>query len=413
MRRTHPIPAALATLALATIALAACGSPGPASPPTPGTPPPAPGTAPTPGGEPLSGTPQSATPDPRSCTALVDGLSTEDRVGQLFMIGMNTGDPVTASYRQILTDSRAGHVVLLGNSSAGATAVKQLTDDLRAAAPQPAGVRLFVAVDQEGGMIQRLQGPGFDTIPAATVQAEQTPQELQRSAQHWAGQLRQAGVDVDLAPVADVVPQQRAASNAPIGQLRRHYGATPEQVTPLVQAFVRGMDEAGVATSLKHFPGLGHVAGNTDFTGNVEDDTVGRDDPGLAVFRDGIGAGADMVMVSTASYARIDPGVPATFSAVVIDDLLRGGLGFDGVVISDDLGAAQQVADIPAGERAVRFLAAGGDIVINGDPTLQAAMTRAVLDRAATDQEFADQIRVKAIRVVLMKAHRGAVSCAA
>ncbi|MDO5500908.1 MAG: glycoside hydrolase family 3 N-terminal domain-containing protein, partial [Propionibacteriaceae bacterium] len=226
-----------------------------------------------------------------------------------------------------------------------------------------------------------------------------------------ARELKAAGVDVDLAPVADVVAADRVATNEPVGKLRRHYGTTPEQAIPLVEAFVAGMSAEEIATSVKHFPGLGHVVGNTDFAGNVEDDIVGADDPGLEVFRAGIDAGADMVMVSTASYALIDPGTEATFSSAIITDLLRGDLGFDGVVISDDLGAAAQVAEIPAGERAVRFLSAGGDIVINGDPSLQAAMTKAVLDRAGSDPEFAEEITTKAGRVVTMKANRGAVDC--
>jgi len=350
-------------------------------------------------------------PEGESCAVVIDRLTPEEQIGQLFMVGKTSTEPVTDDYRQTLTDAHIGNVVLLGNSRDGVIRTKELNEALRAAAVQPQGVGLFIAVDQEGGQVQRLQGPGFDTMPAARVQANRPVPELERSAHHWGQQLALAGVDVNLTPVADVVPAERVAENAPIGQLERQYGETVEDVSPRVAAMVRGMAEAGLATSVKHFPGLGHVTGNTDFSGNVVDTSVGRDDPGLAAFIEGINAGADMVMIATASYDRIDPGVPAAFSPVVIDGMLRSDLGFDGVVISDDLGAAQQVADVPPGERAVRFLAAGGDIVINGDPLLQAEMTRAVEERAASDPAFAEEIRTKVTRVVVMKAKHGAVNC--
>lgn len=403
-RRRHRL---IPLLAVAALGFAGCAGPA-AAPPGPS---PSPSAFPSPG--PSESTP-AAEPPPagqETCGGLVDRLSPEDRIGQLFMVGKTSTEPVDPTYGQMLAESRAGHVVLLGNSRDGTARIKELTDDLRRAAREPEGIRLFVAVDQEGGAVQRLQGPGFDTMPPARVQANRPLPELEQSAQHWAKQLSAAGVDVNLAPVADVVPPDRVADNAPIGQLERQYGESPEDVTPRVEAVVRGLDQAAIASSLKHFPGLGHVTGNTDFTGNVADDSVDADDPGLDVFRAGIDAGADMVMIATASYELLDPGVPAAFSPVVINELLRSDLGFTGVVISDDLGAAQQVADVPPGDRAVRFLAAGGDIVINGDPSLQAQMTEAVRARAAADPAFADEIRAKVARVVTMKANRGAVSC--
>ncbi len=410
MRAVRLIP----VLAAAVLGFVGCTTPvATTDAPTPTATPPA--ASPSVGEETALPTPTSVESPPavgqEVCSALVDRLTPEDRIGQLFMVGKTSTEPVGEDYRRMLTESRAGHVVLLGNSRDGTAGIKELTDNLRRAATETEGIGLFVAVDQEGGAVQRLKGPGFDNMPAARVQANRPLPELQRSAQHWARQLSAAGVDVNLAPVADIVPADHVADNAPIGQLERHYGETLDEVGPRVEAVVRGLDEAGLASSLKHFPGLGRVAGNTDFTGNVADNAIGRRDAGLAAFRVGIDAGADMVMIATASYERIDPGVPAAFSAVVIDRMLRGDMGFTGVVISDDLGAAQQVADIPPGERAVRFLAAGGDIVINGDAGLQSEMTQAVRDRAAADPEFNEEIKAKATRVLIMKANRGAVSC--
>ncbi len=115
-------------------------------------------------------------------------------------------------------------------------------------------------------------------------------------------------------------------------------------------------------------------------------------------------------MVSSAYYARIDPDRRAAYSPTVIGGMLRGDLGFDGVVISDDLAAAG-AADLPTGTRAVRFLRAGGDLVIVGDPTQLSAMVDAVSKQAADDADFDRTVTEAARRVLALKAHRGLASC--
>jgi beta-N-acetylhexosaminidase len=112
-------------------------------------------------------------------------------------------------------------------------------------------------------------------------------------------------------------------------------------------------------------------------------------------------------MISTAAYARIDPGVPAAFSPRIVTGLLRGRLGFRGVVISDDLGQAAQVADVSIGQRAVRFVQAGGDIVLTVNATQAAAMTSALLARAKRDPAFRQLVDFAALRVLREKAALG------
>lgn len=408
MRRALLLPLALLTLA-------ACSTPGA---PTPAAPEPPAQTvegqaAEGQTAESTTGTPTaiaSATDPAAACRAMVEGWPLEDQVGQLFMVGMYTEGAVDDVYQRMLTETRTGQVVLIGDNSRGVQSMRRMNDDLHNAGAKPDGVQLFVALDQEGGTIQRLKGPGFDRMPSAREQGRMTPDELRAAAARWGGQMSDAGIDVALAPVADVVPADGVASNEPVGQLGRHFGETPEAASAHVQAFVRGMQDAGLATSLKHFPGLGHVDGNTDFSGDVRDDVVDADDEGLVVFRAGMDAGADTVMVSNATYELIDPDHPATFSAKVIG-LIRDKLDFDGVILSDDVGAAEQVAHIPPGDRALRFLEAGGDVVINGDPTLQKAMVTAVRERAASDERFAEEVTTKATRVVAMKARHGGADC--
>ena len=125
-----------------------------------------------------------------------------------------------------------------------------------------------------------------------------------------------------------------------------------------------------------------------------------------------IDAGVDMVMVSSAYYERIDRDRRAAFSPVVLEDLLRDDLGFTGVVISDDLAAAA-MADVEPGQRALRFVAAGGDLMIIGDAGLVTRMARAVRLRMADDESFAERVRASATRIVALKARRGLVECSA
>ena len=268
----------------------------------------------------------------------------------------------------------------------------------------------MLAADQEGGLVQRLRGTGFDRIPSARQQAEESPAELERDAERWGKQLKRAGIDANLAPVADVVPRDMTGVNQPIGVLGRGYGSNPTTVARHVSAFVEGMHAADVATSVKHFPGLGRVRGNTDFTAKVVDDTTTRHDRYLKPFAAGVDAGTDMVMMSSAYYSEIDPKRRAAFSPTVIKGMLRGDLGFTGVVISDDLAAAA-MQDLTPGTRMLRFLRAGGDLAIVGDPSIAAGMADAVVDAARKDDGLAADIEAATVRMLQLKERRGLATC--
>lgn len=170
--------------------------------------------------------------------------------------------------------------------------------------------------------------------------------------------LATLGIGMDLAPVVDVVDPDLAENTAPVGGLDRGFGTTPDAVAPCVEAAVAGLAEHGVAAVLKHFPGLGRIRENTDLSAQgTSDEVTAADDAALDVFARGITAGASAVMVSSATYPRIDPSAPALFSRALVTDVLRGRLGFDGLVMTDDIGAAKSAASVPVAERATRLLA--------------------------------------------------------
>ena len=341
-------------------------------------------------------------------------MTEPQRIGQLFMLGL-ADDNVGAAERSAIATWHFGSAWFTAQSSAGASSIGAVSRQLQALATQRAtgGVGFLVAANQEGGLIQALAGSGFETIPSALVQGGMSPAALQVAAARWALQLRAAGVNMNFAPVADVVPPGTDAQNAPIGQLQREYGHDPATVRSRVFAFIRGMAQAGVATTVKHFPGLGRVQGNTDFTGAVSDTVTTLTDPYLEPFSGAITAGVPFVMVSLATYQRIDPARLAVFSPIVIGQLLRRDLHFTGVVISDDLGAAAAVAAIPPATRALDFLDAGGDMIISKTIGPASQMARAIASRAATDAPFRTLVDDAALRVLRAKEAEGLLPCGA
>jgi beta-N-acetylhexosaminidase len=331
------------------------------------------------------------------------------RVGQLLMVGVPANDPV-GGYTQLIPYA-VGSVFLAGRSGAGAEAIGRAVTMTQIQGLNATGTFLQVAADQEGGLVQTLTGPGFSPIPSALVQGQLSTQELVIQTAALAAELAQAGITLNLAPVADTVPAGTAAGNPPIGASDRQYGADPQEVAAAVGAVVGVLESAGVGAAVKHFPGLGRVTANTDTSDRAVDEQTTVDDPAMQPFLAGIQAGATAMMISSASYPQLDPLNLAAFSPAVIGDLLRDQLGFTGVVVSDDLGNAVAVADIPLGERAVDFVAAGGDLVLTVDGADAEPMTSALIARAVGDQTFAARIDESALRVLVSKQDSGLLVC--
>jgi beta-N-acetylhexosaminidase len=339
-------------------------------------------------------------------------MTEDQRIGQLFLLGL-AGDQLGAAETDAIRTQHFGSVWFVEQSAAGVAAIRAVADEVQAlAGPQAtANVRFFVAANQEGGLIQSLSGSGFATIPSALDQSGIDPETLRAQAAEWGRALVLAGVNLNFAPVLDVVPPGADAQNEPIGVLKRGYGHDPATVSAHGLAFLRGMDDAGLATTAKHFPGLGRVTGNTDFTASVVDTETTTTDAYLAPFRDAIAAGVPFVMVALATYERIDPSGLAVFSPTLVRQLLRESLGFNGVIVSDDLGATVAVANITPADRAISFLSAGGDLIISKTVAPALAMATAIRSRVSTDGAFRVRVDDAALRVLRAKVARGLVTC--
>ena len=395
MRRRHLL--ALAPAA----ALAACTAPeeDPASPGSDGG-----GAAPSDAGSssPSDSEKPTTTAPPSAAVRLLEGLSTRELAGQLVLVGIAAGSEIPPA---TFEEHHAGGIFLL-QVWEGAEQVDAVVDSaLALARPE---LPPLLAVDQEGGQVRMLRGDAArETASAETLGAE-GPQAVADAYTSIGEDLSARGLHVALSPVADVVDPELGDANEPVGGLDRGFGTDPEQVADCVTAAVEALSEQGIGATLKHFPGLGRVEQNTDFSAEgIEDGTTGPEDPFLESFRAGIDAGAQLVMMSSAIYPRIEPDVPAMFSAAAIQDLLRDGLGFEGLVVTDDIGAAQAVADVPVAERATRLLEAGGDAVLTADPSLTGELVDAIEEWAGRGEEQEQRVRESAGRMLALKEELG------
>lgn len=349
----------------------------------------------------------SATATATATDGALAGWSLEEKVGQLMMVGVDAQAPKQSSNEAVDTH-HVGNIFIAGRTTAGSQATQKVISSFtsKVGPGTTHATPMLVATDQEGGEVQVLAGSGFSDIPSALDQSTQPRDQLVASARTWGKELADVGVNMNLAPVADLVDIARPASNEPIGRWGREYGHDAATVSSQAGAFAEGMQASKVIPTYKHFPGLGRVKDNTDTSAGVVDSTTTRsaDTAVSVIFGAAIAAGAPVIMVSSATYSLIDPSAPAVFSSTIVTDMLRREMGFSGVVITDDVSAAAQVQDVSAGDRAVRAIRAGCDLVLaSADPTVAADMVKALIATARSDPAFAARVDESATRVLNLK----------
>jgi len=284
---------------------------------------------------------------------------------------------LTAGEQAILSHPQVGGVILFARNYANPQQVRDLNDAVRACNPS-----LLIAVDQEGGRVQRLR-EGYTRLPPMRVFAEQLKADSSRAAHcahecGWlmAAEMLSAGFDFSFAPVLDL----DTGISAVIGN--RAFAAAPEEVALLARAFMQGMRDAGMATTGKHFPGHGNVGADshTDIPIDTRDLQIIREQD-LRPFADCIDL-LDAVMPAHVIYEKADSRC-AGFSPFWLQTVLRGELGFEGVIFSDDLAMAGAAAAGGIAERVDAALDAGCDMVlVCNDRALATAALRHLEERA-------------------------------
>lgn len=336
-----------------------------------------------------------------------------DDIGQLLWVGFE-GTQAPAPLREALAAGRYGATIVFARNLVGGgkdadgrrvpvdvEAALALTEGLHVAAPD--GTPAFIAVDQEGGTVQRVREPAtvWPPMMAHDRFAEPRDVEMARAVGEAMGrEVAALGFDIDFAPVLDVHTNE---ANPVIGM--RAFGRTADVVARRALAFAEGMAAAGVLTCGKHFPGHG----DTHLDSHL---ALPRIDHGLerlrqvelAPFAAAAAAGIPMFMTAHVVFAALDPSRPATMSPVVITELLRKELGYRGLIVSDDLDMKAIADHHGVADAAVAAIRAGCDVLLLcKDPEHMEQAERGLAVAAELDSDLRRQIGAAAARVRAMK----------
>jgi beta-N-acetylhexosaminidase len=340
--------------------------------------------------EPPVPAPRTAEPTPTATTTPppepVDRLSLSQQVGRMVILRFAGTEP-PGYVQEALRRRRVAGVILFADNVVDEPQVRALTDRLREASGD---LEPLVCVDQEGGDVRILPW----APPEQSAPGQKADGTVREDAAAAGRALRAAGVNVTLAPVADLPSVDGSALAG------RAFTSDPDAATAAVAESIAGWQEAGVATTVKHFPGLGGATVNTDDGPATVDRTREQLDDDLAPFVWAVEAGTPFVMASHATYPALDPDHIASQSPAVIDGLLRDELGYDGVVMTDSLEAAavQAVSDVE--EAAIASAEAGVDLILTTGRGSYRRVFRALLARAREDEAFRERVRASAARVL-------------
>ncbi|MBO0873811.1 MAG: glycoside hydrolase family 3 protein [Pseudonocardia sp.] len=285
-----------------------------------------------PAGEPGAAAAAPAPPAVSDCARRVAALPLRAQLAQRLMVAVNPARPDSA--RAVVAENGVGGIFIGGNPTA------ILTGD--ALAPMRAASRLpvAVAVDDEGGRVQRIDDLDGSIPSARTMAATMSPDQVRALAAKRGRELRARGITVDMAPVVDVVADQ--SLGGVIGD--RSFGTDPKRVAAYAGAFAAGLRDAGVLPVFKHFPGHGRGSGDSHAGQVTTPPLTALRGVDLVPYRELLGAGTAAVMVGHLVVPGLTDGLPASVSPAAYR-LLRGEFGFGGLVITDDLGAMHAITD--------------------------------------------------------------------
>ncbi|MDS0133222.1 MULTISPECIES: glycoside hydrolase family 3 N-terminal domain-containing protein [unclassified Amycolatopsis] len=325
-----------------------------------------------------------------SCATLLSGLAGRDQLAQLVMAGADPGRETSTT--ALVRDDHVGALFI------GGTSTRLLTGGRLTAIRAMASIPPLIAVDEEGGRVQRIDDLDGTTPSARALATTATPDQARDLGHRRGRQLLSRGVTMDLAPVADV---SDAPANSVIGD--RSFSAEPAVVTRYAGAFAAGLRTAGVIPVLKHFPGHGTASGDSHRELPRTPPLAVLENHDLEPYETLIPAGAPVVMLGHLDVPGLTGGSPASLSAEAYR-LLRGKYRFDGVAMTDDLGAMRAITNrfgLP--EAAKRAIAAGADLVLWSSPMPVAPVLDQLQHAVATGELAQTRVREAVTRVLHLK----------
>jgi len=315
------------------------------------------------------------------------------QVGQTLIIGFR-GTSAPAYVRRALREGRAAGVILFRANAPDEATMRRLTAQLQRAGRGS----VLISADQEGGSVRILPW----AAPSLPQSQQSSPAEAAAQARAAAAGLREAGVNVTLAPVADI------ASGTGSVMLGRAFAGGVDAAGRAVAAATRTYRARRIGATLKHFPGLGAAGSNTDDRPvTISTSRAGLEARDLPPFQAGIDAGAQLVMAGHALYPALDPERIASQSPAILTRLLRRRLGFDGAVITDSLEADAVLRRSSVQLGALRSMAAGADLLLMTGPGSFPLVSRQILAGARRSPRFRARVEEAAARVLALKRSLG------
>ncbi len=341
---------------------------------------------------------------------LLAQMTVRQQVGQLFMVSL-WGPVLTEIGRDFVLAYAPGGMILFDDNTGPPEDITALTNAMQQTSLSvPNGVPLWIAIDQEGGVVSRLsEADGFTTFPAGmAVAATGDPAVAYAVGQAVAEELRAVGINMNLAPVADL---ETNPDNPVIA--RRAFGSDPQVVGPIIAALIEGMQSGGVLATAKHFPGHGDTGDDSHLGLPVVPlDRARLEAVELAPFRSAIRAGVGAIMAAHVSYPALDPtpDTPASLSAPILTDLLRREMGFGGLIMTDALDMDAIDRTYSLAQAAVLAIQAGADLITPGPHAgleAQRAAIEAVIAAVENGAIPPARITESARRVLTLKAEYG------
>lgn len=346
--------------------------------------------------------------------AIIENLSLEEKVGQMFIVNLESLDATEGSYyeHRTFTDEMlaslqefpVGGVVLFTRNIETRSQTIKLNSDLQSNADIP----FWISVDEEGGDIARIaNNPNMKTTQYPSMEvvgATEGADYCYDMGTTIGNEIRELGFNLDFAPVADVRTNE---NNTEIGN--RSFGKDASLVASLSSAVVKGLQSTGISATLKHFPGHGDAEGDTHQASvNIGSDINRLRTVDFVPFKAGIKAGADFIMISHISISRVAGNTtPASLSSLVMKDIVRDELEFKGVVITDAMDMKAITDYYTAGEAALKAVKAGADVVLM--PVDFAEAYHAVVNAVLTEDISEARINESVQRILETKIKRGLI----
>ncbi|WP_145148925.1 beta-N-acetylhexosaminidase [Paenibacillus xylanexedens] len=334
----------------------------------------------------------------------LNNLTLEQKVGQLLMCGFH-GQHADEQITRLIRDHHVGGVIYFRRNVQSVDQLTRLSEELRGIAGEAGDLPLMISVDQEGGMVARIDKEGVTQVPGnMALGATGNPDYTLECARILGRELKRTGIDMNLAPVVDV---NNNALNPVIGV--RSYGENAESVAAHGAAAITGYQSQGIAATAKHFPGHGDTAVDSHLgMVTVPHDRNRLEQIELLPFRRAIEAGVDAIMTAHVIFPAIEPEpIPATLSRKVLTGLLREEMGFEGIIITDCLEMHAISKPYGVAEAAIRAVEAGADLILVSH-TLQdqVAAVEAIIEAVRTGR-ISEEIINKALeRIITWKAAR-------